>query len=167
MKADVAILGAVALVTAYLFWSTSSVTANYADPIKTSSNAPAVPRSIIQAIIEKIQLGAPWLQPINTVFINPMTDTQGGTSYNARFMFLDTRGFFGEQYDVTATVAPDGGVNLLKNTHTSSPSADGVFERFAPDTYQKYSDIRDSLNFQMKESLKQFSELPGTTKVLA
>jgi hypothetical protein len=32
-------------------------------------------------------------------------------------MFLDTRGFFGEQYDVTATVAQDGGVNLLKNIH--------------------------------------------------
>jgi len=166
MKADVAILGAVALVTAYLFWNTSSLTATYADPV-APSNIPSVPRSIIQAIVEKIQAGAPWLQPINTVYINPISSPQGGTSYNARFMFLDTRGFFGEQYDVTATVAPEGTVNLLKNTHTSSPSADGPFERFVADKYQAYSDIRDSLNVQMKESLKQFHELPGTTKVLA
>jgi len=158
MKADMAILGAVALVTACLFWSTSSVTGNYADPV---APAPVVSRSIIQAIIEKIQVGAPWLQPINTVYVNPVTDTQGGTSYNARFMFLDTRGFFGEQYDVTATVAPDGGVNLLKNTHTSSPSADGPFERFKADTYQKYSDVRDSLSFQLQETRKQFGKLPG------
>ena len=166
MKADVAILGLVALTTAYFFWSSSSVTAGYADPA-APSNAPAVSRSIIQAIIEKIQSGAPWLQPINTVYINPMADPQGGTSYNARFMFLDTRGFFGEQYDVTATVAPDGVVNLLKNTHTSSPSPGGVFERYAPDKYQKYADIRDSMSFQLRQALQQTRELPGTTNIVA
>jgi hypothetical protein len=166
MKADVAILGAVALVTAYLFWNTSSLTAKYADPI-VPSNTPAVPRSIIQAIVEKIQAGAPWLQPVNTVYINPISDPQGGTSYDARFMFLDTRGFFGEQYDVTAAVSPEGIVNLMKNTHTSSPSASGVFDRFTPDKYQSYADIRDSLGFQMRQTMQQFGELPGTTNVLA
>ena len=166
MKADVAILGAVALVTAYLFWSTSSLTAKYADPAGPS-NTPAVPRGIIQAIVEKIQAGTPWLQPINTVYINPIRDPQGGTSYNARFMFLDTRGFFGEQYDVTAAVTPEGTVNLMKNTHTSSPSADGPFERFVADKYQAYSDIRDSLGVQMKQTLQQFHELPGTTNLVA
>lgn len=166
MKADVAILGLVALTTAYLFWSSSSLTAHYADPV-APSNAPAVSRSIIQAIIEKIQAGAPWLQPINTVYINPMSDSQGGTSYNARFMFMDTRGFFGEQYDVTATVASDGVVNLLKNTHTSSPSAGGVFERYSPDKYQAYSDIRDSLGIQLRQALQQTRELPGTTNIVA
>jgi hypothetical protein len=82
-------------------------------------------------------------------------------------MFLDTRGFFGEQYDVTAAVTPEGTVNLMKNTHASSPSADGPFERFVADKYQAYSDIRDSLGVQMKQTLQQFHELPGTTKVLA
>ena len=166
MKADVAILGAVALVTAYLFWSTSSLTAKYADPAGPS-NTPAVSRSIIQAIIEKIQAGAPWLQPINTVYINPMSDSQGGTSYNARFMFLDTRGFFGEQYDVTAAVTPEGTVNLMKNTHTSSSSAGDVFERYSPDKYQAYSDIRDSLGIQLRQALQQTRELPGTTNIVA
>jgi hypothetical protein len=166
MKADVAILGTVALVTAYLFWTTSSMTARYADPV-ASSNTPAVPRSIIQAIVEKIQQGAPWLQPVNTVFINPIRDPQGGTNYNARLMFLDTRGFFGEQYDVTASVAPDGNVNLLKNTHTSSPSPGGVFERYVADKYQSYSDVRDDLAIQLRQATKQFHELPGTTKILA
>ena len=166
MKADVVILSLVALTTAYLFWSSSSLTSHYADPV-APSNAPAVPRGIIQAIIEKIQSGAPWLQPINTVFINPMADSQGGTNYNARFMFLDTRGFFGEQYDVTATVAPDGVVNLLKNTHTSSPSVGGVFERYSPDKYQKYSDIRETLGLQLRQALQQTRELPGTTNIVA
>jgi hypothetical protein len=166
MKADLAILGAVALVTAYMFWSSSSVTGHYASPV-ASSTAPAVPRSIIQAIVEKIQAGAPWLQPINTVFINPTPDSKGGTNYNARFMFLDTRGFFGDQYDVTAAVASDGTVNLLKNTHTSSPSPDGPFDRFTPDKYQSYSDVRDNLSLQLSQVTKQFSELPGTTKIRA
>jgi len=166
MKTDVAILGVVALLTAYLFWNTSSLTAKYADPV-APINTPSVPRSIIQAIIEKIQAGAPWLQPVNTVFINPIRDPQGETNYNARFMFLDTRGFFGEQYDVTATVAPDGAVNLLRNTRTSSPSTDGPFERFTPDKYQSYSDVRDSLGFQLKQAVQQSRELPGTTNVVA
>ena len=96
-----------------------------------------------------------------------MSDSQGGTSYNARFMFMDTRGFFGEQYDVTATVASDGVVNLLKNTHTSSSSAGGVFERYSPDKYQAYSDIRDSLGIQLRQALQQTRELPGTTNIVA
>jgi hypothetical protein len=166
MKADVAILGAVALVTAYLFWSSSSLTAHYAAP-PVPSNAPAVPRSIIQAIIEKIQSGAPWLQPVNTVFINPQTSAQGGTEYSARFMFLDTRGFFGEQYDVTATVGQDGVVNLLKKTFTSSPAPDGPFDRYMPDKYQNYSDVNESLQLQLRQALQQSHELPGTTNILA
>jgi len=166
MKTDLAILGAVALVMAYFFWNTSSLTtARYADPAP-SGNTP-VPRSIIQAIIEKIQAGSPWLQPVNTVFINPQTSPQGGTEYNARFMFLDTRGFFGEQYDVTATVSPEGLVNLLKKTFTSSPAPDGPFERFSPDKYQSYSDINTSLGLQLRQALQQTRELPGTTDVSA
>jgi len=164
MKTDVVILGAVALVTAYFFWNTSSLTAKYADP---SPNAPAVPRSIIQAIVEKIQAGAPWLQPVNTVFINPMTTPQGSTEYNARLLFLDTRGFFGEQYDITAAVAQDGSVNILKKTSTSSPSAFGPFEPFSSDKYQDYSDVNVSLRAQLQQALQQTRELPGTTNVLA
>jgi len=166
MKADVAILGTVALVTAYLFWSSSSLTARYDSP-PVASNSPVVPRGIIQAIVEKIQAGAPWLQPVNTVYINPQTSSQGGTEYNARFMFLDTRGFFGEQYDVTATVGQDGVVKLLKKTFTSSPAPDGPFERYTPDKYQSFSDVNESLQLQLRQALQQSHELPGTTNVLA
>ena len=162
MKPDVIILGTVALVTAFFLWNSSSV--KYADP---ASGPPSVQRNIIQAIIEKIQAGAPWLQPVNTVFINPMTTAQGGTEYNARIMFLDTRGFFGEQYDVTASVGPDGLVNILKKTATSSPSHAGPFERFQPDKYKSYSNITDSLSLQLRQALQQSRELPGTTSVLS
>jgi hypothetical protein len=165
MKADVVILGAVALVTAFFFWNTASVTAKYADP--ATINSPIVPKSIIQAIIEKIQSGSPWLQPINTVFINPLTTPQGGTEYSARFMFLDTRGFFGNQFDVTASVSPDGGVNIIKQVTTSTPSAIGPFDAFTADKYQSYSDVNTSLSLQLRQALQQTRQLPGETKVLA
>jgi hypothetical protein len=82
-------------------------------------------------------------------------------------MFLDTRGFFGEQYDITAAVAQDGSVNILKKTSTSSPSAFGPFEPFSSDKYQDYSDVNVSLRAQLQQALQQTRELPGTTNVLA
>lgn len=159
MKADVAILGLVALATAWAFWNTSSLTAS------KYASQPVIPRSIIQSLIEKIQAGAPWLQPINTVYVNPLNRPQGGTEYNARFMFLDTRGFFGTQYDVTATVAPDGLVNIIKQTSTSSPTAMGPFQPYQSDKYQPYSDVNASLNLQLNQALQQTRELPGTTHI--
>jgi len=158
-RADMLILGLVAGATAFFFWNSAS---RYADaPPPVVPGGPVVPRSIIQAIIEKIQAGAPWLQPIDTVFITPSTTTQGGTEYNGRFLFLDTRGFFGNQYDVTATVAPNGTVQILKQVTSSAPDARGPFQAFAPDRYQSYKDIEDSLASQVRQALAQTKNLPG------
>lgn len=158
MKSDVLILGLVAFVTAFLFWNSGGPVATFAEP---SATAPVIPRSIIQALIEKIQAGAPWLQPIDTVFITPSTTPQGGTEYNARFLFLDTRGFFGNQYDVTATVDQSGRVNILKQVTTSSPDLKGPFQAFTPDKYQPYKDVEDSAAVQIQQALQQTKQLPG------
>lgn len=155
-KVDVLILGLVAATTAFLFWNSSSFYVSVPPP-----GAPVVPRSIIQAIIEKIQAGAPWLQPVDTVFITPSSTSQGGTEYNGRFLFLDTRGFFGNQYDVTATVAQDGTVQILKQVTSSSPDARGPFQAFMPDRYQSYKDVEDSLATQVQQALAQTKNLPG------
>jgi hypothetical protein len=156
-RADVLILGLVAAATAFLFWNSSSFYVASPPP----PGAPIVPRSIIQAIIEKIQAGAPWLQPVDTVFITPSSTSQGGTEYNGRFLFLDTRGFFGNQYDVTATVAQDGTVQILKQVTSSSPDARGPFQAYKPDRYQSYKDVEDSLATQIQQALSQTKNLPG------
>jgi hypothetical protein len=157
-KVDVLILGLVAATTAFLFWNSSSL---YEVAPSPPPGAPVVPRSIIQAIIEKIQAGAPWLQPVDTIFITPSSTSQGGAEYNGRFLFLDTRGFFGNQYDVTATVAQDGTVQILKQVTSSSPDARGPFQAFAPDRYQSYKDVEDSLAAQVQQALAQTKNLPG------
>ena len=76
-------------------------------------------------------------------------------------MFLDTRGFFGNQYDVTATVAQDGTVQILKQVTSSSPDARGPFQAFMPDRYQSYKDVEDSLATQVQQALAQTKNLPG------
>jgi hypothetical protein len=163
MKTEVAILGAVAAATALYFWNSSSVTATYADtPTAQITGPPAVQRSVIQAIVEKIQAGSPWLQPINTVYINPVSSTKNGTDYKTRMMFLDTRGFYGQQYDVMATVAQDGSVNINNQTTASSPVPGTLLNSFLPDKYQAYSDIRDSLGGQLQQALQNAKTLPGT-----
>ena len=52
---------------------------------------------IIQNTINSIQEREIDVYPIDTVYFNKSTD---GTTYDGRFMFLNTTGFFGVQYDV-------------------------------------------------------------------
>lgn len=152
MKTDLVILGAVATILAILYFNTSSVT--------TFAEAPAVSPNIIQVIVEAIQKQEPWLQPVETIYINPKAGTQGGVTYDARLMFLDTRGFFGTQYDVSAVVSPAGAVTILSKTTSSAPDRNGPFQSFAPDTYQPFADVRDDLNKQLMEVIEASRDLP-------
>jgi hypothetical protein len=76
-------------------------------------------------------------------------------------LFLDTRGFFGVQYDVTAGVSPAGGVQIISKTSSSSPDRGGPFQSYAPDKYQTYDDINKSLNEQLTSILAASRQLPG------
>lgn len=155
MKADIVILGAVAAILGVLFMNNNSVT-NYAEP-----TTPQVHPSIIQVIIEALQKQEPWLQPVETIYITPKTGAQSGITYDVRMLFLDTRGFFGVQYDVTAGVSPTGGVQILSKTTSSSPDRNGPFQSFAPDKYQAYGDINQALNEQLTSALAASRQLPG------
>ena len=107
MKADIVILGSVAAILGILFLNSSSV-AGFAEPV-----TPQVPPNVIQVIIEALQRQEPWLQPVETIYVTPKSGAQSGITYDARLLFLDTRGFFGVQYDVTAGVSPEGAVQIL------------------------------------------------------
>jgi len=152
MKTDLIILLAVATIVGILF-------TNSAAPSLYAEGAPVSP-NIIQVIIEALQKTEPWLQPIETIYITPKTGTQGGVTYDARLMFLDTRGFFGIQYDVTASVSPAGAVTLLSKVASSSPDRSGPFQSYAPDKYQPFADVQADLNQQLAEVIKASRELP-------
>ena len=152
MKGDVLILVAVATILGVLFLNTNSVT-NYQEV--------QVPPSVIQVIIEAIQRQEPWLQPVETIYVTPKSGSQSGVTYDARLLFLDTRGFFGVQYDVVAGVSPEGGVTILSKTSSSSPDRSAPFQSFAPDKYASYSDINAALNQQLTEVLAATRQAPG------
>lgn len=156
MKADIVILGAVAAILGVLFVNNNSLTSNFAE-----AATPQVAPNVIQVIIEALQKQEPWLQPVETIYITPKAGTQGGITYDARMLFLDTRGFFGVQYDVSAVVAPAGGVQIVSKTSSSSPDRNGPFQSFAPDKYQAYEDINKSLNEQLSAVLAASRQQPG------
>jgi hypothetical protein len=156
MKTDLVILAAVATIVGILFVNSSS-TSLFAEGTGVT---PAVSPNIIQVIIEAIQKTEPWLQPVETIYITPKTGSQGGVVYDARLMFLDTRGFFGTQYDLTASVSPAGAVTILSKASSSSPDRSGPFQSYAPDKYQPFADVQSDLNQQLADVIKASRELP-------
>ena len=156
MKADVVILGAVAAILGILFMNNNSLTSGFAEP-----TTPQVSPNVVQVIIEALQRQEPWLQPVETIYVTPKSGAQSGITYDARILFLDTRGFFGVQYDVTAGVSPEGGVQILTKTSSSSPDRNGPFQSYAPDKYQPYDDINQALNEQLQSVLAASRQLPG------
>jgi|688.fasta_scaffold541374_2 hypothetical protein len=155
MKTDIVIIGAVAAILGVLFMNNNSFS-TYEQPI-----TPSVSPNVIQVIIETLQKQEPWLQPVETIYITPKSGTQSGITYDARLMFLDTRGFFGVQYDVAASVSPAGLVQILSKTSSSSPDPSGPFQSYSPDKYQSYDDINRSLNDQLTSALAASRQLPA------
>ncbi len=154
MKTDLIILAAVATIVGILFMNSS------ASSLYAGGDVPPVSPNIIQVIIEAIQKTEPWLQPIETIYITPKTGSQAGVTYDARIMFLDTRGFFGTQYDVSASVSPAGSVTILSKTSSSAPDRTGPFQSYAPDKYQPFADVQADLNQQLADVIKASRELP-------
>jgi hypothetical protein len=113
-----------------------------------SSVSPAT----IQTIINSIQEKDPDVYPVQTIYINPMAD---GT-YNARIMFINTRGYFGVQYDVQA----DSSGNILKLSEQPMPGigAADVFQPFSSGDYGNFEDTQVVLDQQFAD-LK--TQVPG------
>ena len=121
--------------------------------VDVSADKPVVPATI-QTIINAIQAKVPDLYPIQTVYINPFEGDQGSMIYNARIMFLNTRGYFGVQYDVKA----DARGNVLEMTEQPTPDMTGPFMAYTGDGYEKFEDIQTVLDQQFAD-LK--TQVPG------
>lgn len=146
-------LMALAALALFLVWNSKNSTGGYMEEYATAAR---VSPDVTQVIIEKIQKGSPDFVPLETLFINPQED---GT-YKSRFMFFNTRHFYGTQVDVQARVNENGSVDILSQN-------EAVVENYAkawkPDMYQPWTEIQDSLDAQLKYATSQ----PITTPPLS
>ena len=124
MKNQDLLLFVLLAVFGFLIWN-RSVNERFTDVSASTPVAPAV----IQNIITSIQDKDPDLYPIQTVYINPFGGDQGSMVYNARIIFLNTRGYFGIQYDVQA----DGNGKILNMNMQAHPNALGPFMGYTED----------------------------------
>ena len=140
----------------FMVWNRTSGKEAFTD---VSASNPVDPATI-QTIVNGIQDRIPDLYPLQTVYINPMQGNQGSVIYNARILFLNTRGYFGVQYDVQA----DSAGNLISVTGQVQPQANGPFQGFSEtDSYQDFDSVEAVLAEQFA-NLKQ--NVPGVTEKL-
>lgn len=144
------VLAAMAL---FLVWNGSRPNSTYTQEFVTAER---VPPDVVQVIIEKIQSNSPDLSPLETLFINHQEDG----SYKSRFMFLDTRHFYGTQLDVHARVNKDGTVDILKSNEVAT---EDYAKAYKSDMYQPYKEIQNSLDSQLKYA----ADKPVTTPPLS
>jgi hypothetical protein len=103
--------------------------------------------------VNNIQARIPDLYPLQTVYINPLQGDQGSAMYNARILFLNTRGYFGVQYDVQA----DADGNILSLTGIAQPKNDSPFQSYntwntdMTDKYQDFEAIEAVLDQQFSD----------------
>jgi hypothetical protein len=117
----------------------------YSESFTDVSASKPVEPATIQTIINAVQAKVPDLYPIQTVYINPFQGDQGGMMYNARLVFLNTRGYFGVQYDIKA----DSAGNIIEMSEQPGPAMTGPFMAFvAPDKYDTFDDIQVALDKQ-------------------
>ena len=120
-----------------------------------SSDAPVSP-DVTQVIIEKLQKSLPAIYPLETLYIK----SQGDNKYDARFMFFNTEGYYGTQYDVSASVGTDGAVQILSQSETAV-TGDAANPGYQPAKYQTYDVIEANLDQQLRDALKANKGTPG------
>jgi hypothetical protein len=133
----------------FLIWN-QSVGEKFVD---VSASTPVSP-AVIQNIITSIQDKDSDLYPLQTVYINPFGGDQGSMIYNARIIFLNTRGYFGVQYDVQA----DASGRIINMNSQAHPDALGPFKPYTEDKYESFDDVQMYLDKQFSD-LK--SQVPG------
>ena len=144
MKQTTLIIFVMLAIFGFLIWNRVS-SETFVDVSVSKSVAPAT----IQTIVNAVQARIPDLYPLQTVYINPMEGSQGSTMYNARILFLNTRGYFGVQYDVQA----DADGNLISVTGQVQPEVNGPFQAFGEmtDKYQDFESIEAVLDQQFAD----------------
>lgn len=141
----------------FLIWNQTSVTGEtYQD---VSASVPVKPATI-QSIVNSIQAKNPDVYPVQTIYINSLEGSNGSKIYNARIMFLNTRGYFGVQYDVQAD--ENGNIISMTESPTTANIGDPVFQPYRPTdaAYGTFEDIQSVLDKQFAD-LK--TQVPGFT----
>ena len=100
-------------------------------PIQTQKVIEAFEPEIIQNTLNLIQEKEPNVYPIDTVYFNKQ-----GSNYIGRFMFLNTDGFYGVQYDVET----DGNV-IVSLSKSIPPEYQSPFSAYK--SAEKYSKLVD------------------------
>jgi len=122
-----------------------------------TDSAVSVSPATIQTIINNIQSKNPDVYPVQTIYINQQTGSNGSTGFNARIMFINTRGYFGVQYDIQAD--GDGNIKSLSEQPMPGIGAADVFQPFASGggDYTTFEDTQVVLD-------KQFADLKTQTQ---
>ena len=139
------------LIILFLVWN-GRQTEGYADD-GSAATGERVPPDVTQVVLEKVLALNTNLQPLETLFINH----QGDGVYAARFMFLDTKHYYGTQYDVQARVNQSGSVDILNMTGTATADYSNAYK---PDRYESWTTIQKSLDDQLKQALNSKVEAP-------
>ena len=136
----------------FMIWNRAS-TEQFVDVSAAKSVAPAT----IQTIVNAVQARIPDLYPLQTIYINPMQGDQGSTMYNARILFLNTRGYFGVQYDIQA----DSDGKLISVTGQVQPEVNGPFQAFGEmtDKYQDFDSVEAVLEQQFADLKKNVPDV--------
>jgi len=144
MKQSTLIIFVMLAIFGFLIWNRIS-SETFVDVSAAKSVAPAT----IQTIVNAVQARIPDLYPLQTIYINPMQGDQGSMMYNARILFLNTRGYFGVQYDVQA----DADGNLISVTGQVQPEVNGPFQGFGEmtDKYQDFESVEAVLAQQFAD----------------
>jgi hypothetical protein len=128
--------------------------------VNVTGDVPVEP-AIIQTIINAIQARDPDVYPVQTIYINSLQGSEGSQIYDARILFMNTRGYFGVQYDVQA----DTQGRLLKLEAQTSPYAQGPFMPVSGDKeYSTFEDIQISLDTyfaSLKDKSAQYDSALG------
>jgi hypothetical protein len=142
----------IVIVAALLFWNNRQ-SATY----ETAAGATVLPiqTDIVQVILEEVQRSLTDVVPIETLFVT----RQGEDTYNSRFMFFNTSGFYGVQYDVQARVKQDGSVSIMSMTETARPDYSSAY---VPDKYQSFDVIQANLDKQLKDALTSYNSTQKT-----
>jgi len=124
----------------FLIWNTQKTAS---EKFQNVTDQVPVEPAVIQTIINAIQKRDPDVYPVQTVYINALQGTEGSQMYDARILFLNTRGYFGVQYDVQA----DNQGRILKLEGQTSPYAQGPFLPVSGvQEYSSFEDVQMSLD---------------------
>jgi hypothetical protein len=152
MKDDQLIVFLLLAFFGFLIWNSRR---SSSEQFENVTDEKPVEPAIIQSMINALQARVPDIYPVQTLYVHTMEGSQGSEGYNARILFINTRGYFGVQYDIQA----DAQGRLLNVSGQVAPDAEGPFSPYADDKYTTYEDIQTALDKQF-DDLKA-SAVPG------